>query len=316
MVLAALVVLASPPLAAECQCTVVVTLGDLTWTSNSTSTGACKKTTLWWLYRDEIQVGHKDCGITTTCTFEDTRSTACLRTGSHAVRLHCGCGKLGTDVHGNPICDFDSGDDATDFFVNTTPTVGVEVEGPDVTGEVQVTAPYAFPNTPNPGERDLELFADGFFRKGSSNELRSGTYTFEPLSTACWKQGPHEIKVVATACHQSDPLFKDQAVQQIQVDHDPEIDFRLVPRPDGKFDAVTDYFSRRPTRRTSASWTSGPSRRARSSASSTPRARGRGRRPSRATAARTACSSSRSMPARTSRRSTGWRCPGAPSRRA
>ena len=142
--------LLSPPLAADCQCTVSVTLAPLTWTSTSTSTGACNKTTLWWLYRDEIQVGHKDCGITTTCTVEDTRSTACLRTGTHTVRLHCGCGKLGTDVHGNSICDFDSGDDATGFFVNTTPTVGVEVQGPDVTGRAEVTAPYPSPTRPTP----------------------------------------------------------------------------------------------------------------------------------------------------------------------
>ncbi len=239
---AILLLLASPPLGADCECAVSVTTADLTWTSTSTSTGACNKTTLLTLFRDEIQVGHKDCGITTACTSETTRSTACLRTGTHPVRLHCGCGKLGTDVHGNPICDFDSGDDQTGFFVNTTPTVGVEVEGPDVTGDVEVTAPYSFPNTPNPGERDLELFADGFFRLGSSNETPGGTYTFPTLSTACWKQGPHEIKVVATACHQGDPLFKDQAAQQIEVDHDPEIDFRLLPLPDGRFEAVTDYF--------------------------------------------------------------------------
>ncbi|MGH2688911.1 MAG: hypothetical protein ACRDKW_08910, partial [Actinomycetota bacterium] len=232
--------LGTSPLAADCTCTVSVSAAEPTWTSKSTSTGTCNKTTALLLFRDEFQVGFKDCGITTSCSSETTRSTTCLRTGVHAVRLECGCGKAGTDVHGNPICAFDSGDAETSFSVNTTPVVSVTATGPDVTGKVDASAPYSFPNTPSSGDRDLELFVDGDFRVTQGGELLAGSWDFT-LGTDCWKQGPHEITIKAIACHATDPLFKAQATTTIEVDHEPQVTLDVTPATGDGFTAQVNY---------------------------------------------------------------------------
>lgn len=236
--------LVSSPLFATCECSVMASASQPTLSFSGTSEGACNRPTLITFKLDSGVIGFRDCGITTTCSESGTASTACLRTGPHTVRAECGCGKIATNSEGIPYCDHDGGSAETTIFVNTTPTVSVSASGPDVLGAVTLTVPYSFPNTTWAGDRDLALYIDGQYQFSSSDEQIAGTWTVQ-LGTACWRQGNHEIKVVATACSRGEPDFQAEAVIEVVVDHTPEVSLSLAPRfpelPDGEQVAKVTY---------------------------------------------------------------------------
>jgi RHS repeat-associated protein len=215
--------LASPPLAAACSCTVAGAGGQLTLDVSGTSSGACagSNTRIFFLVDGGID-GGRQCGSVASCSHSYTRSTTCMRTGSHTLGAACECGKLVPVPDGEPRCEFDAGSAETAFTVNTTPTVSVSFSGPDALGNGTLSVPFTFPNTGTAGERRLDAFVDGAQAFATFAEEATGTWT-PPLNTACWKEGSHEVAVQARACAQSDPTYQDDATTTITVGTKPEV---------------------------------------------------------------------------------------------
>jgi RHS repeat-associated protein len=218
-----LLLAAPPPLAAACTCTVSGSGGQLTLDVAGTSSGACggSNTRIFFLVDGGID-GGRQCGSVTTCSHSYTRSTTCMRTGSHTLGAACECGKLVPVPDGEPSCEFDAGSAETAFTVNTTPTVSVSFSGPDALGDGTLSVPFSFPNTGAAGERRLDVFIDGTQAFATSPEEATGTWT-RPLNTACWKEGSHEVAVQARACAQSDPTYQDEATTTITAGTKPEV---------------------------------------------------------------------------------------------
>ncbi|HVF58576.1 MAG TPA: RHS repeat-associated core domain-containing protein [Thermoanaerobaculia bacterium] len=141
-----------------------------------------------------------------------------MRTGTHPVTASCGCGKI---VPG--LCVHDTGSAETTFFVNTTPTVSVSYSPTDALGNGTLMAPFDFPNTAQAHDRHLDLFVDDVFRADFGAETPSGTW-MRPLSTACWREGSHQLKVVATACRAAEPDYQDEATTTVTVGTRPEVE--------------------------------------------------------------------------------------------
>jgi RHS repeat-associated protein len=225
---------APPPLSAACTCTVSGSGGQLSLDVSGTSSGACggSNTRIFFLVDGGID-GGRQCGSVASCSHSYTRSTTCMRTGSHTLGAACECGKLVPVPDGEPSCEFDAGSAETAFTVNTTPTVSVSFSGPDALGDGTLSVPFSFPNTGAAGERRLEVFIDGASAFVTFPEEATGTWT-RPLNTACWKEGSHEVVVQARACAQSDPIYQDEATTTITVGTKPEVGLGVSgPDPTG-----------------------------------------------------------------------------------
>ncbi|MGH3863659.1 hypothetical protein, partial [Actinokineospora sp.] len=228
------VLLASRPVAAACSCTVAASGSQPAIDVSGTSSGACAgSNTRIFFFVDGVQDGGRQCGIVASCSHSYTRSTTCMRTGSHTLGAACECGKLVPVPDGTASCEFDAGSAETAFTVNTTPTVSVSYSGPDALGNGTLSVPFTFPNTGVAGGRRLDVFVDGAFAFATSPEEESGTWT-RALSTACWKEGAHEVFVQARACNQSDPTYHDEATTTITVGTKPEVGVSVSgPDPTG-----------------------------------------------------------------------------------
>ncbi|MGH7320432.1 MAG: hypothetical protein ACRELA_12510, partial [Candidatus Rokuibacteriota bacterium] len=216
--------LGSPPLRATCSCSVTASPSPPLLTLSGTSGGACPANTSIFFFRDGGLVGHRFCGSTaTSCSETRTDSMACLRTGEHTASALCECGGFFPGPDGQPKCADDEGFASTTFFVNSTPTVSVSVGGPDPLGNASVSTPFSFPNTLGSGSRDLTVYADGGFLYRIRPAQESGTWT-EPISTACWREGEHEIRAVAVACGAwQDAAYVDEAATTVSVGTKPEV---------------------------------------------------------------------------------------------
>lgn len=224
--------LAAPPLGATCSCSVSASPSEPYLTLSGTSSGACE----WWtrirftVSGLSIPYAAQEC-FGTSCSLTYPTYSACLRTGLHTAKAYCECGQSFSNSSGTYCAaDPEKGTAEAPFFVNTTPTVGVSYSGPDVEGMGTLTIPYSFPNTLYGDiHRHLTIYADGRQVVKVYAEQASGTWT-RPLSTACWSQGSHEVKLLAVACGETgDAAYQAEAVTSVQVDHQPEVSVSVAP---------------------------------------------------------------------------------------
>ncbi len=214
--------LAPPPLTATCTCTVSATVTPPSMQVAGSTGGSCTHNVPVGMniFRDGGLIASRVCGQDeTTCDYNDVHSSACLRTGTHTLDASCFCGQGPEGID----CEGDSGTGASTFFVNTTPKVEPTVAGPDSLGDASLVVPFEFPNTAQAASRNIGVFRDGSFLFGHAPQEVSGTWTHE-FSTACWRDGPHEVNVLATACNAfGDKDYQHQAVVTVTVGTKPEV---------------------------------------------------------------------------------------------
>ena len=240
------------PLGAACSCTVNASVSGTTLNVSGTSTGSCSSLTE---VRFATGIGSwgppVQCFSSTSCTATASWSTSCLSTGEHVVRALCSCGQAGTSSSGSPTCSNSWSDAVATYSVYTTPSIGLSVSGPDNTGRVQFSMPFAFPNTISHASRDLYLNIDGMTRMTASSDTVSGTWA-PSRDMSCWDQGVHDLRAVAIACDKGDPSYRADAFGSVTIDHEPQVSLSLAPAPGGAQAQVgysvpqTNYATQRP----------------------------------------------------------------------
>ncbi|HEX9942511.1 MAG TPA: hypothetical protein VGG03_10870, partial [Thermoanaerobaculia bacterium] len=92
--------LTAAPLGAACSCSVSASVSPPTLELSGTSSGACLWATSIDLFVDGGAFGNRYCGGSTSCSYSDTKSSACKRTGTHTATAVCGCGNFFPNAEG------------------------------------------------------------------------------------------------------------------------------------------------------------------------------------------------------------------------
>ncbi len=187
---------------ATCTANVSASVSGTTLSMDASGGGTCGASSISSVFLDNTLIGNQSCAGS-TCSFSQTRSTTCLRSGTHTVSAGVTCGKI---VGNSCPADTDGVASAT-FMVNSQPTVSLSyAPGADGLGNVIIN--YSFPNTVAPAERTLSrsFAGPGFISVDTIHpETAEGTWVIA-WGVGCYPAGSYVFQATATHCSGDEPL--------------------------------------------------------------------------------------------------------------